>query len=91
LWDAATGKLLHALAGQSGPAKALAFSPDGTRLATAGENGSVRLWDVMTGVEVFALRNSPHPITAISFSPDGSKLATVSKGTVWILDAMPPK
>jgi hypothetical protein len=40
--------------GHDGPVTAVAFGPDGSRLATASDDGSVRLWDAATGGEVAA-------------------------------------
>jgi WD40 repeat protein len=46
LWDVATGKRLARLEGHQGKVKCLAFSPDGTRLASGSYDQTVRLWDV---------------------------------------------
>jgi WD40 repeat protein len=44
LWDAQTGKELVALNGHLNAVWALAWSPDGLRLASASDDGSVCLW-----------------------------------------------
>jgi WD40 repeat protein len=59
------------------PVNALAFSPDGATLATAGANGSIRLWDVATQQEIGTpMTAGPGPVYALAFSPDGATLAT---------------
>jgi WD40 repeat protein/serine/threonine protein kinase len=43
LWDAATGRLLQTI--RSPDVRGIALSPDGTRLAIGGGDGSVKIWD----------------------------------------------
>jgi WD40 repeat protein len=46
LWDVGTGSLAGRLEGHERKVKCLAYSPDGTRLASGGYDQKVRLWDV---------------------------------------------
>jgi WD40 repeat protein len=81
LRDAATGKAILTLEGNTAGVDYVAFSPDGKRLVTGG--GPVRLWDVASGQEVLTLKYGGFPV----FSPDGKRLAITSGGTITILDA----
>ena len=52
------------------------FSPDGTRLVSGFQDGTVRLWDVATQTEVAVLEGHTDQVTSVSFSPDGATLAS---------------
>src|SRR5262249_4328930 len=63
----------------------LAFSTDGTRLATA-SRGVRKVWAVDTGKELFSIRTQDQYPSTVSFSPDGQRLATALDQTavgVW--------
>ncbi|MBI3098611.1 MAG: hypothetical protein HYY93_10270 [Planctomycetes bacterium] len=59
-------------------AKDLAFTPDGTILASAGYDGRIRLWDIAKGVELKILTGHATPVNSISFSSNGALLASGS-------------
>ncbi len=48
LREATTGRLVEKLAGHTGPVRALAFLPGRGRLASAGEDRTIRLWNMET-------------------------------------------
>ncbi len=59
---------------------AVAYSPDGGQLATAGD-GSVQLWRVPDGEKIVSLHHDTR-VMAVAYSADGSRLATASGETV---------
>jgi WD40 repeat protein len=93
---AATGKELRTLNGHFDIAFGVAFSADGTRLASGGGENSVggvgpaelKVWDVATGKELLDLRGHTHTVWQVAFSPDGKTLASASgDGTARLWDA----
>jgi WD40 repeat protein/transcriptional regulator with XRE-family HTH domain len=58
----------------NGP-QTLAFSPDGSLLASGGMEATVRLWDPQSGMNVQTLVH-PNHVFAVAFSPDGKLLAS---------------
>ena len=57
---------------------AVAFSPDGKRLATGIADKVIRLWDVASGTQVGDLHGHTSYIHALAFSPDGTRLVSAS-------------
>lgn len=87
LWDVATGKRRHVLAGHSGNINAVAFHPDGTRLVTGGTDQRLRVWDVATGSQLAALDGHADRVRSVAFSTDGRRFASVGMNTLKVWDA----
>lgn len=73
-----SGKRLQYLAGHAGAVLALAASPDGKFLASAGTDRSIRIWSLESLMLVRAINNHGDSVNALAWSPDGKFLASGS-------------
>jgi WD40 repeat protein len=75
VWDPRTGRRLRDLGPVEGTVYAVAFHPDGRRLASAGMGGHVRVWDARTGELLRELKGHAVTSDCVAFSPDGRLVA----------------
>ena len=84
VWDVQAGTLMHDLVGHNNQAYAVAFSPDGRLLASAGRwmrdrdrGNGVILWDPLAGTAIHSLirTTANGGVRSIAFSPDSKMLA----------------
>lgn len=66
---------------QGGAVESLAWSPDGTLLASGQQDGSVTIWDVAHAVPLFSF-HLPHTVASLSWSPLHAPLLAVASGDV---------
>ena len=78
-----SSRLRLTLRGHTESVSGVAFSPDGTRLASFSYDGSAKIWDAKSGRELFTLKTGftstdCDAVHGIAFSPDGKLIATVT-------------
>jgi WD40 repeat protein/DNA-binding SARP family transcriptional activator len=72
----------------TGAVSRIAFSPDGSRIASTGDDGLIEMSDATNGSEVWTVAGKARASGGIAFSPDGSLLAVSGDdNTVAVLDA----
>jgi eukaryotic-like serine/threonine-protein kinase len=84
--DAVTLEVLQRLEGHTEPLTSVAFSPDGTKLATSSLDLTVRVWDAASAKEIRKLIGHGRRPNKVVFSPNGKWLAAGTDGTsitVW--------
>ena len=86
LWDVATGKHIATVEDQTG-ALSVAFSSDGTKLASGSADNTVKLWEIATkNISIF--KGHKQQIRSVAFSPDGAILASGSEDVVELWDVV---
>lgn len=90
------------LCGHSKAVNSVAWSPDSSQLASASDDGTVRIWNAVTGECVYeqavGRRRPPRrtfsnqtfmtEVRSVAWSPDGSRLALANDLVVWLLDPL---
>lgn len=71
------------------PIVAVAFSPDGARIVSGGDDKMLRVWDASTGQPMGApMQGHTRTVTSVAFSPDGTHIVSGSNDeTVRLWDA----
>src|SRR5207244_973370 len=64
------------LEGHEGRVNSVAFSADGTLLATGGADKTAKIWDTSRGRKRFDLEGHAGEVQSVAFSSDGKRLAT---------------
>jgi WD40 repeat protein/tRNA A-37 threonylcarbamoyl transferase component Bud32 len=68
--------------------KDVVLAHDGSRFASAGADGTMKIWDAEDRREVMAMHGQLDLIKSAAFSPDGKRMASISKkGEIKIWDA----
>jgi len=77
IWEVESAKLVRALIGHNSYCYGLAFSPDGTMLASGGSyDATVRIWEVKTGMPLRTLKGHPSYCVQVAWSPDSKQVVS---------------
>jgi WD40 repeat protein/tRNA A-37 threonylcarbamoyl transferase component Bud32 len=78
LWDAASGKEILTLPGQSITVRSVAFSPDGKRIVSGNGDGTLKIWQDSFDKLPTVLKAHALSVTGVAFSPDGKRIVSGS-------------
>ena len=80
LWDVRSGADARILAEHGSSAAPIAFSADGSTLATGSNDKSIHLWDVRTGKHLKGIYGHEGTVDFIAYSPDGLTITSGNRG-----------
>ncbi|HLV99300.1 MAG TPA: protein kinase [Ktedonobacterales bacterium] len=65
--------------GHSGFLRGVSWSPDGTRIASASDDGTVQIWSAFTGAQPYTYHGHTSAVMAVAWSKDGTLVASGSQ------------
>jgi WD40 repeat protein len=69
---------LYTYRGHSASVNAVAWSPNGMRIASGSNDGTVQVWDAANGGHVYTYHGHADRVVAVAWSPDGTRIASGS-------------
>jgi len=57
----------------------VAWSPDGKRIASGGDDSTIQMWDAATGSTIFTYHGHTNLVWAVAWSPDGKHIVSGSE------------
>lgn len=82
VWEASTGRLVHAYTGHKTILTGLAWSPDSKQLVTSDDSAQVQIWEATTGRRFLTYTGHQQNglVLAVAWSPDGARIASSAGG-----------
>jgi WD40 repeat protein len=77
-----SGALLRTLTGHDEAVRSCAFGPDGSTLATAGDDCAVRVWN--RSGNCVAVMRTDFPLSSVQWAEDGRRLVAVGEGGMYL-------
>jgi WD40 repeat protein len=85
VWNTQTFERTRRLVGHTAAVNSFAFSLDGRRLVSAGQDGTVRIWDMETGEPQAVLEGHTDEVFAAVFHPNGRRVASAGRDRAILL------
>ncbi len=76
IWNAVDGGHVFTYRGHTETVWALAWSPDGTHIASGGADQLVQVWNASTGHHFFSYTGHTSVVIGVAWSPDGTRIAS---------------
>lgn len=80
--EEALPRLLYTYRGHAAPVKAVAWSPDGQRIASTSDDGTVQVWDTTTGCNVLTYTGHQGMVASVAWSPNAERIASAGQDSV---------
>src|SRR5207244_6932322 len=76
VWDAVTKAHLLTYSGHTLPVHTVAWSPDGTHIASGSEDKTVQVWDASSGILILSYSQHTGVVSSVAWSPAGHRTAS---------------
>jgi WD40 repeat protein len=76
IWDTATGANLKSFNAHNRTIGSIAWSPDGSKLVSGSEDGTIKIWDIATGENLKTLLGDTYHLDSVAWSPDGNLIVS---------------
>jgi WD40 repeat protein len=76
VWELSSGRLVHSLAGHTGPVWSVAVTPDGRQVVSGSHDQTIKVWELDTGRLVRSLKGHTAAITSVAIIPDRGREAS---------------
>jgi WD40 repeat protein len=92
VWNVIDGSKASSYRGHEGWVRAIAWSPDGRRIASTSEDKAVQIWEVAKGKQIATYHGHADWVGIVMWSPDSKRIVSASKDNivqVWSTEHVP--